>query len=297
MSAKQVMTFSAPPAYGPMYRKILFGRRRPGLKPGGQLPELAAECASLEISAGNLAAFRQVCGITGEGVPVLYPHVMTGSLHFAIMTHDDFPISMMGAVHLRNHILQHRPLRVSEPYGVVCSLDAHRVAKAGIELDVSTVISSGGARVWESISTYFVRGKYGEAGEPSTRAQLGGGVPDEEAAAWHIPPGTGRRYAKVCGDYNPIHLFPITAKLFGFKRDVVHGMWAAAVCFARLNASPDTAVQCDLLFKGPTFTHSDVRLLRAKGGDGVRFDLYCGKNPKPTIAGWWRAADTTALVV
>ena len=297
MNARQVMTFTAAPPYGPMYRKILFGRRRPGLKPGGRLPELAAECASLAISAGNLAAYKQVCGISGEGVPLLYPHVMTGSLHFAIMTHDAFPISMMGAVHTRNHILQHRPLRVSETYSVLCSLDTHRVAKAGIELDVSTVISSGGERVWESISTYFARGKYGEAGEPSARAQIAGAVPEDEADAWHIPPGTGRRFAKVCGDYNPIHLYPITAKLFGFKRDVVHGMWAAASCLARLGASQDTAVQCDLLFKGPTFTKSNVRLLRAQAGDDVRFDLYCGKNPKPTISGCCRAADSAAVLV
>ena len=66
MCGKNVVTFSAPPAFGPMYLKVLLGLRRPGLKPGGRLPSLAAECPSLSVSANNLAAYRHVCGINGE---------------------------------------------------------------------------------------------------------------------------------------------------------------------------------------------------------------------------------------
>ena len=280
-----------------MYRKILFGKRRPGLKPGADLPVLLAECSPLTVSAENLAAYRHVCGVEGENLPLLYPHVLTGSLHFAIMTHDTFPVSMMGAVHLRNHILQRRPLQASESFSAVCKLDAHRIAKSGIELDVSTVVSSGGERVWESISTYLARGKFGEPSPPSARAQIDGATPETEVAAWHIPKGTGRRFAKVCGDYNPIHLSPITAKLFGFKRDIVHGMWAVAVCLARLETAGDAAARCDLLFKGPTFVNSDVRLLKAQDDNGLRFELFCGKNPKPTISGLWAAADASDSLV
>lgn len=34
-----------------------------------------------------------------------------------------------------------------------------------------------------------------------------------------------RSYAKLSGDYNPIHLFSISAKLLGMKRAVMHGMY------------------------------------------------------------------------
>jgi len=297
MATHDVMTFSAPPSYGPMYRKILFGKRRPGLKAGTPLPALAAECASLSIDHDNLSAYREVCGVHHDFVPILYPHVMTGSLHFAIMTHDEFPLSMMGALHLRNHVLQHRPLSPSDTFKVVCSLDAHRRAKAGMELDVSTILTRGEERVWESISTYLVRGKFGEPEEQPARAQIAEAMPEDEAASWHIPPGTGRRYAKVCGDYNPIHLHPLTAKLFGFKRDIVHGMWAAGTAIANLDLPQEDAAFCDLLFKGPTYMNSTVRLLRASVEDGVRFDLYAGSNPKPTINGWWRKAEPHAQLV
>lgn len=39
---------------------------------------------------------------------------------------------------------------------------------------------------------------------------------------------TGLRFAAVVSDYNPIHLYPASAKLFGFKRPIAHGMYIAA---------------------------------------------------------------------
>jgi hypothetical protein len=298
MSAADTMTFDTPPAFGPIYRKVLFGKKRPGLRAGATLPQLAAECKGVRIDAANLALYRSVCHIEGgAAVPLLYPHVLTGSLHLAIMTHEAFPLSMMGAVHLRNHVLGRRVLDPAEPFDIHCSLDAHRPAKAGVELDVSTTLTdASGARAWESISTYLVRGKFGEAVELPARVNIAEVEPTAEVAAWFVPSGTGRKYARVCGDWNPIHISTITAKLFGFKSEIVHGMWAAAVCLGKLPEAGG-AEQCDLLFKGPTFMRSKVRLLRADADGGSRFDLFCGSNPKPSIAAWRRPVNASAKLV
>jgi len=298
MASVDVMEFSAAPSFGPIYKKILLGKKRPGFRAGASMPKLAARCAGVHIDAANLALYREVCHVKGgAAVPILYPHVMTGSLHLAIMTHDAFPLSMMGAVHLRNHVLAHRALDPSETFDVYCSLDEHRFAKAGIEMDVSTVLTDkSGQRAWESISTYLVRGKFGEPSEAPARAQVAEVTPDQEVAQWFVPAGTGRRYAKVCGDWNPIHISPITAKLFGFKRDITHGMWAAAVSLAHLPEAGGTE-QCDLLFKGPTFMKSKVRLLQTAVDGGARFDLFCGSNPKPSISGWRRPVPAGTVLV
>jgi hypothetical protein len=54
----------------------------------------------------------------------------------------------------------------------------------------------------------------GEASEPADIE------PDSlpEATRWYADSDIGRRYAKVCGDYNPIHLSAVSARLFGFPR-------------------------------------------------------------------------------
>jgi hypothetical protein len=283
--------FDAPPAFGPIYKKILFGKKPKGFKAGNAIPPISAHCAALKTDVENLRAYEAVLGLPQSSrLPLLYPHVLTGSLHLAIMTQPEFPLSMMGAVHLRNHVLEHRPLDASEEFDTLCTLDAHRIVKQGVELDVTTVLTDrNGERAWESVSTYLVRGKFGgEPQEPPARATIDEAVPEEEVASWYVPAGTGRRYAKVCGDYNPIHIHPLTAKLFGFKRDIVHGMWAAGVCLARLGDAQPGAVRCDILFKGPTFMKSKVVLKKSEVGTGERFDQFCGSNPRPVISGWRR---------
>lgn len=44
----------------------------------------------------------------------------------------------------------------------------------------------------------------------------------------------GRRYARISGDYNPIHLHPLTAKLLGFKKAIAHGMYSKALVLSNI---------------------------------------------------------------
>ena len=48
------------------------------------------------------------------------------------------------------------------------------------------------------------------------------------------PRDIGRRYGRVTGDLNPIHLSALSARLFGFRRAIAHGMWTKARALAAL---------------------------------------------------------------
>ena len=53
-------------------------------------------------------------------------------------------------------------------------------------------------------------------------------------------------------DYNPIHLYGFTAKLFGFPRAIAHGLWSAARCLALLQDKlPTPPVAYSVQFKQP----------------------------------------------
>ncbi|WP_258038084.1 MaoC/PaaZ C-terminal domain-containing protein, partial [Streptomyces sp. SM5] len=66
----------------------------------------------------------------------------------------------------------------------------------------------------------------GRGGSDSTAVAL------PAVAEWRLPGDLGRRYGAVSGDRNPIHLHPLTARLFGFPRHIAHGMWTVARCLA-----------------------------------------------------------------
>ncbi len=296
MASEITVPFDQVPSTLSLYRRILLGRR-PGLKPGEAMPLLVADWAGVTPGADQLKKYCAATGLEDDGsLPILFPHVLTAPVHMTFIAHKDFPLSPLGALHLRNHILQHEPIRAGEKMDVRCCLAASRVVKSGLEFDVQTAIHVDGPRKWESIATYFVRGKkFGEAGEPPAIAEMDDlGEPNTDTT-FHVPKNMGRHYAGIARDYNPIHVSKILAKLFGFKRDIIHGMWAAAKAMSQLPAvATDGPVRHDLAFKGPIFIDSDVSLKADAQDQGVRFDLFCGKNPRPSMCGHIRQADTGA---
>ncbi|NEE34966.1 hypothetical protein G3M53_57270, partial [Streptomyces sp. SID7982] len=89
----------------------------------------------------------------------------------------------------------------------------------------------GGELVWESRSGYLSRHATADAdASPRSAPDAVGDLP--AVAEWRLPGDLGRRYGAVSGDRNPIHLHPLTARLFGFPRAIAHGMWTAARCLA-----------------------------------------------------------------
>ena len=87
---------------------------------------------------------------------------------------------------------------------------------------------------------------------------------------WRLSGDLGRRYAAVSGDHNPIHLYPLTAKALGFKRQIAHGMWSLARCVAAVeNRLPD-AVTVDAAFKKPIFLPGSVAFGVSRHERGAR---------------------------
>ena len=124
---------------------------------------------------------------------------------------------------------------------------------------------SRGEPVWEETSTFLRRG----AGlDRRGRGRPGGlDLPDAPRGTveWRLPGDLGRRYAAVSGDHNPIHLYGLTAKAFGFPRQIAHGMWSKARVLAAVeNRLPD-AVRVEVAFKKPVLLpgHGGLR----DGGD------------------------------
>ncbi|MDH6568551.1 hypothetical protein M2160_003572 [Streptomyces sp. SAI-117] len=90
-------------------------------------------------------------------------------------------------------------------------------------------------------------------------------------AEWRLAGDVGRRYAAASGDRNPIHLYPLTARLFGFERAIAHGMWTAARCLAAHGTPQAVLVRAE--FRAPVLLPGTVTY----AADGERFELCDGE--------------------
>src|SRR5213079_1088449 len=120
----------------------------------------------------------------------------------------------------------------------------------GRQFDVVAEAFVGGEQVWHSTSTYLHR----EKTEQDEKSEGGGKKRPKAPAAtatWDVGGDIGRRYGAVSGDMNPIHLHPLSAKLFGFKRNIAHGMWVKARCLAALDGDLGDSYDVAVRFKLP----------------------------------------------
>lgn len=260
---------------------------KPGLKKGQVLPEMAAHWPNAHANLSQVASYRAVCGIADEAsLPLLYPYVLTSPVQMSLIARRDFPLKPLGVVHVRNHVLQHRPILPGETMEVQSRIAASRVAKQGLEFDIATLIHRDGERVWECLSTYLTRGKFGEPDPAPASSRLPELTAVETETAWQVPANMGRRYARVSGDYNVIHVSNLLARLFGFRGAIIHGMWSAAKCLASLPPwTADGPLSYRVAFKGPIPIGSRVVMKSQSTASGRRFDAFCKDNPRPCICG------------
>jgi acyl dehydratase len=232
---------------------------------GGDLPDTHLARKGVAVDPAHLAAYDRVCRLpVNDVLPVTYPHMLTFPLQMALMTDRSFPLALPGLVHVRNRI------EVLRPIGADALLDlevwAERFARhrSGATVDLCATVSAGGQEVWRSRSTYLARGATAPDGSPDADIEVAVGDLARVAATWRIPDDAGRRYAKVSGDVNPIHLSGLTAKAFGFKRAIAHGMWVKARVLGALAGRLPEVLDFDVAFRKPLFLPSTVTLSTAE---------------------------------
>lgn len=237
---------------------------------GTQLPDLGLR-SWISVDPGKLAAYRAVCGFAESSLlPPTYPHVLAFPLQMQLMTAADFPFPLLGMIHLANRIRLHRPLGgVSKLYVSVYAgnLQPHH---KGATFSLFTQVEDAIGLLWEEESTLLCKGVQVDglvAGdfEPSP-------LPMSEVARWHTPAAIGRQYARVSGDYNPIHLSTASARLFGFPRAIAHGMWLKARSLASLDDHlPDANVEIRVQFHKPVRLPGEVALSTSAAGSHGQF--------------------------
>ncbi|MGG5240456.1 MaoC/PaaZ C-terminal domain-containing protein [Pseudomonas lurida] len=226
------------------------------------LPRERLVRSAVELSVNGIAAYGRACGFRREqGVPLSYPHVLAFPLHLMLLTRPSFPYPASGMVHLANRIRQHQRLREGQALRLEVYCERWVAHPKGQALSIATRAYSAGERVWESDSLYLRRHVKDPVGEPWDDV-----LPLQEEGVlrtqrWVLPADLGRRFAKVSGDFNPIHTSVIGAKLFGFRRAIAHGMWTLGRALAAQQPPgglDQAEAHCD--FKLPIFLPGQVAL-------------------------------------
>ncbi len=261
----KVITLDAAPDLRQVYISAALKRRR-----GGDiLPDVRVARAGVTVDVPSLAAYARVCRLPLSGaLPLTYPHLLAFPLQMVLMAREGFPLPLLGAVHVENRIDVTRPIAVEEPLDLDVWARDLRPHRKGAQVDLVSEVSTRGEVVWRGVSTYLARGaEHADAPAsemPSTRALAA----VRSGPQWRLRDDTGRAYAAVSGDWNPIHLHALTARPLGFPTAIAHGMYTYARVLGALGARlPQEALTSRVWFRRPVRLPSTVEL-RTSVSDG-----------------------------
>ncbi len=251
--------------------------RLPFVSGGGkELPDTTLVLNDVATDRERLARYDRVCGFdVSDTLPPTYPHMLAFPMQLSLMTDGSFPFGAIGLVHIVNEIVQHRPIRASEKLQIKVWATNLREHSRGRQFDLRSEARSSGELVWEETSTNLKRGGRNEDApredEPPSAEEL------KPSATWELPGDLGRRYGSVSGDLNPIHVHPLSARLFGFPSAIAHGMWTKARCLAALDARLPDRFTVKTAFRKPILLPATVKFAEQVSATGIRFGVLSQK--------------------
>ncbi|PTL75665.1 MaoC family dehydratase [Vitiosangium sp. GDMCC 1.1324] len=267
--------------------------RRPA-RPG-EVPRLEVRVRQVSPDPRQLALYREVCGFQRAGhLPLTFPQVLAAPLHLALLNRPEFPYRLLGMIHVRNLIRQYRRLADGAVLSVHAWVEGQREVRQGRELDLHTRVEEGGVLVWSAVTTMLRRlPGTGERSREDRPAGSTASASEEDVlfansrlVDWAVPEDTGRRYARASGDYNPIHLYALTARPFGFPRAIAHGMWTVGRCVAELGEAAESPVlTLSSTFRRPLLLPSRVVFQTAAARDGAVSYRVKSEDGQPHVMG------------
>ena len=244
--------------------------------PAGPIAPLTSRFTLPRLDLAHVARYRAALGFTLDTVPLTWWYLPDQRAHMATLLSSSFPYRLAGIVHVENELIAHASASTAAPADTAIVL-ATRIdilpptASGAVYCALETVGSADGERIFTCISKYLaVRGaRSGKSrGE---RAPIAAGAVIE---SWTLGPSSGRDYARVSGDWNPIHLTRWSARLMGLPAPIIHGMHSVARTCAALEARAERPVTAlSVRFTAPVPLGEGVVLKEGAGADS--YVLFC----------------------
>jgi acyl dehydratase len=193
----------------------------------------AARYRLAALDRAHLQRYRRYFGFHDDGLPLTYLALLAQRAQFDLMLGRTFAYRIAGVIHAEQTIE-----RLAEPddrgaIDVSCRLELLPAQPNSTQsVQFSSELTQHERIFSRSTSRLVVRrgrrSRQSAGDDASTDAAL---LPLHE---WQVTAADSRRYARLSGDWNPIHLSTPSARLFGLSTPIVHGMAALARAEAAL---------------------------------------------------------------
>lgn len=285
-----------------MFFRSLFTVARKDLEPA-EASQLVAEFSAPSFSQEQVARYHQAFGGFVSDIPLTLLYCLAQRVHLAQMLGEHFPWPAPGLVHVSNSLLQHQAIAPQQGFHLKACIQLPRrgpgVSARRLRPVFEVEFWQNEEKVATCVSEYQVMPKSSERPPRKPKeASKTAESPDESwqrLSYWQLNDKAGRNYARLSGDFNPIHLHPLVSRWFGFNQPIIHGMYMAARAQAEIERLQQRAIsEIEVSFKRPVPLPAKISLWQQSNPDQPDHGHYqiCGAEDQlQRLTGRYQLAD------
>ncbi len=222
------------------------------------IPKLHFVVEGFHFNRAHLQSYKRYCGFTHAELPLPYLFVASQKAQLHLLTDAKFPLKTLGLIHTGIRFYRHKEIDTKANYDVTVSVGRVENKPRGIEFELCVQFYEENQLVCGFDSHYFSITSSKRGNKPAQMADDFSAF--QHLAQLNITEQSVRGYARVSGDYNPIHLHRFTAAPFGFKKPIAHGLYLLARCLVTLDIAP---TEVEVNFKRPALLPIETELIQA----------------------------------
>lgn len=245
----------------------------------------AAKEFAEQVDPKHLPAFCNYFGFKNP-LPIPYFYPLAQRAHLGLMVEKAFPVPVIGLVHLENTLTQSSPIDIAKPFEIKATV-LGMPAKGSIPFQFRVLFFQDGIQVIECVSLYLSKRKSNQPKKPKEEVAM---PVLDFAVPFSIAANKGLSYAKLSGDYNPIHTSSVLAKLFGFRKRIIHGWYTVCHSIAEIeNKYGIQAKEVYVSFNNPIFLpgkavlHHTVEITSFKPTNGFNHINFAVSNTNNSL--------------
>ena len=250
-----------------LFSSFLTGKK--GVKIGNSDFTLTKVYDDIKIDKGNVKKYNEFFSIN-DSLPLTYLYLLAFPSQLALMTSKTFPISVMGLVHLGNTLEFKAKMDLSKPVRMETSALIPTKDEGSLFPILGVKFFQGDTLVATCSSNYIAKRK--RKTEKKAEEEMMP-EPEKRTAVYtenlKFTPAIAFKYARISGDFNPIHISSFLAKNFGFKSSIAHGWCSASRVFSIIEKHKKKELKyITVNWKTPILLPGDVKLELYDNADG-----------------------------
>ena len=237
---------------------------------GDPIPAYSSAYRLDGLDARHIARYQAAFGFSAGALPLTYYYLMAQRAHLATLLDERFPFAIVGAVHVENELVEHAVPAPELALELTTTVQVEAPTATGARYCVlQTVAEQHGRKIFTCRSRYLAR-----RGQRKSATRIEDPCLHSVIGSWKLAARSGRAYAAISGDWNPIHLWQWSARLMGLPSPIIHGMHTLAKACATIESHAGQRITTVAArFTAPVTLGNEPAL--ALSADGREFSVIC----------------------